>query len=787
MRSWSALPLAALAVLALAASAPGPALRPPRFTREQMESALGEAASWRFVYGTRDPAAAARLRERALAIAGRLFGADSTQVRADRDVGEEEIARASVVLIGSPRENDWTRRIAPALPVRFGERSFGFQNREYAGPDDVLHLVYPNPYEPRRFVLLVAANRPEALARRGGGFFLGDEDWRILRAGELVRSGRFAQSAAAPWRYDASLDRDRDAERAAFVASLQSHGTTLRVRAPAALAGADDVATAGAALLARLDALGLGPTGSRPAAPPTLTLYPSLERKGALTRVTRPEHVDESGAAHAAVPAGRAGPDLWSVAALGLVRLGATRESRFLEPCGAWLAGRLEGEPFDESVSRLYFGRVLPTAEQAATRSREWRSPLVWIPARALLARAVFEAPPAARPAARRASLLALLTQDPPGSLDSLCRRAGVEAAVVARRYQRLADSLARQGQRALAADRPRPWRPSDGFQRGVCLAHAVSLEDGYLSSACGRQLVKLRDMGASWISLTPFGYLPSTESPQVFPSADGGPDEESDEAVCEAAARARALGLRVWLTPHLWSRGWPGDLRLSPAEWTAFFDRYREFVLHHALIAERERLDGLLVGHEMPSATAAYPERWRALIADVRRVYTGTMSYGANWDEAARIPFWDALDLVAVSFYTPLAERPTHDVPTLRRGAAKALDGLRAVGARAGRPVLLAEVGYAPIAIAPVRPWEESRGALDLEAQRACYAAVVEALDPADWVAGAFWWKWSTSGRSTAGGAASYSPADRPAQQILVQSLRAWQGRPVRVPAPRR
>ena len=274
-----------------------------------------------------------------------------------------------------------------------------------------------------------------------------------------------------------------------------------------------------------------------------------------------------------------------------------------------------------------------------------------------------------------------------------------------------------------------------------------------------------------------------------IVASATGGTDEESDEAICEAGARARALGLRVWLKPHLWTRGWAGDLAFGPAGWERFFESYRVFILHYALLAEREGFDGLVVGHELASSTLGFPDRWRQLIGEVRRVYHGTLTYDANWgDEVKGIAFWDALDLVSVSFYDPLASKPTRSVPELAAGATKALEGLRAIAARAHRPVLLSEVGYAPFEGAPVRPWEEHRGAPDLETQRACYEAVVRALSPCDWVAGAMWWKWFSTDRIGGPADASFTPRGKPAQQVMTRAFAEWQRRPVRVPvAPKR
>ncbi|HEY6866886.1 MAG TPA: hypothetical protein VI792_06495, partial [Candidatus Eisenbacteria bacterium] len=518
-------------------------------------------------------------------------------------------------------------------------------------------------------------------------------------------------------------------------------------------------------------------TAARPGGPPVaLTLYRSLEEKGRMTRDTRPEHVAD-GVAHAALPAGHAALDLWSVAAARLVRLGGSERSPFLEPAAVALCGRLEGEPLERAVARLYFGRLLPSPREAASPGQSWRSPLAITPGRALLVRAML----ACAGSHGRASLLALLRERPPGSLDSLCALASLGAAAVEARYRTLADSVARAGWSEPGAT-PRVWRPADGFQRGVCLAHAVSLEHGYLSADCARELATLQRLGANWISLTPFGFLPEGE-PEILPSADGGTEEESDEAVCEAGARARALGLRVWLKPHLWSRGWVGDLAFGPAGWGRFFDSYRTFILHYALLAEREGFDGLVVGHELASASLGFPERWRELIGEVRRVYHGTLTYDANWgDEVRGITFWDALDLVGVSFYDPLAAKPTISVKELANGAAKGLAGLRELAARTGRPVLITEVGYAPNPGAAVRPWEEHRTTPDLEAQRACYDALVQALSPCDWVAGVFWWKWFSTDRIGGPADASYTPRGKPAEQVVARAFHEWQARPVRI-----
>jgi hypothetical protein len=98
---------------------------------------------------------------------------------------------------------------------------------------------------------------------------------------------------------------------------------------------------------------------------------------------------------------------------------------------------------------------------------------------------------------------------------------------------------------------------------------------------------------------------------------------------------------------------------------------------------------------------------------------------------------------------------------------------------------VLVGEVGYAPVAAAPVRPWEED-GAPDPAAQLACYRAFVDAARDADWLAGALWWKWFSSGAAGPDDGPSFSPRARPAETVMRESLKGWRTRAVRVPPPR-
>jgi hypothetical protein len=66
----------------------------------------------------------------------------------------------------------------------------------------------------------------------------------------------------------------------------------------------------------------------------------------------------------------------------------------------------------------------------------------------------------------------------------------------------------------------------------------------------------------------------------------------------------------------------------------------------------------------ELHRTAVERPDDWRRRIADVRRVYSGKLTYAVNWHrEVEEVSFWDALDPIGVQGYFPLA---TAAVPTV-------------------------------------------------------------------------------------------------------------------------
>lgn len=312
----------------------------------------------------------------------------------------------------------------------------------------------------------------------------------------------------------------------------------------------------------------------------------------------------------------------------------------------------------------------------------------------------------------------------------------------------------------------------------GVCYAHNWQDDgaDGYGSETSVRSLREARAHGVSAVSLTSFGWMRSASSVEVI-SSDRMRASETMARMHAEAANARAQGATIMVKPHLWLGGgdWRGEIAPDPAHggWDAWFASYRQFLLEHARFAEAVDAEWFVVGVELVTASRAHPERWRALIADVREVYSGSLTYAANWDEAEQVMFWDALDAVGVQMFAPL--RAEGDaLTTLEAGAARWLARYEALAERVERPLILTEVGVMNREGGTVRPWEwpdrvrATRTAAGDAEQAAYFAAIGATFGQSQRVAAMYWWKWFTNPETREEGPIGFDPRGKPAADVL-------------------
>ena len=108
-----------------------------------------------FVYGTGGDAAqntAAEKRAKGMADwgLGTVF-----PCKADRDVTDIELRECSLLLIGTPQNNDLLKRMADRLPIRWTASGLQVGDATVEGPGAGACVICPNPLSPQRYVVVI--------------------------------------------------------------------------------------------------------------------------------------------------------------------------------------------------------------------------------------------------------------------------------------------------------------------------------------------------------------------------------------------------------------------------------------------------------------------------------------------------------------------------------------------------------------------------------------------------------------------------------------------------------
>ncbi len=289
--------------------------------------------------------------------------------------------------------------------------------------------------------------------------------------------------------------------------------------------------------------------------------------------------------------------------------------------------------------------------------------------------------------------------------------------------------------------------------------------------------LQEIAALGTTHLVLVSFGFQPRPDVPAIRMHTDGGWYSETDAGIRTLARRAEALGMGIILKPHVWVGSYDtegqarGEIAFeTEAQWQRWEAAYRRFLLHYARLAEAVGAAVLVGGTGLAGTVQAREAFWRNLIADVRSLYGGKLTYAANWyEEYRQVPFWDALDYVGVQAYFPLSKADDPSLAQLRASWTPHLEALRHVARRTGRPILFTEIGYRSAPDAARAPWrwpeEHAQAPPDPALQARCYRAFFAAVWPQPWLAGAMLWKWPAADEDRSHG---FTPQDKLAQEVI-------------------
>lgn len=300
-----------------------------------------------------------------------------------------------------------------------------------------------------------------------------------------------------------------------------------------------------------------------------------------------------------------------------------------------------------------------------------------------------------------------------------------------------------------------------------------VGIRGEWATPAADESMVKMSEHAVNWTALAYHAnqeHAYSTEIP-----IDAEPTVTDDEIVW-AIRRAHALGMKVCLKPVVnvtdgtW-RAYIGffdwDVPGEPT-WGEWFASYREFILHAARIAQAEGCEMLCIGCEMVRADSQ-EARWRALIADVREVYDGPITYNCDKYQEDHVTWWDAVDVITSSGYYPIDRWDAE------------LDRIERVVESAGKPFFFMEAGCPSREGSPDRPNDWSLpGGPDEREQLRYYEEMFRACRSRSWVDGLMLWDWPAKLYKPEDAAANddYCPYGKSAAPFMAQQYQQWQAK---------
>lgn len=285
------------------------------------------------------------------------------------------------------------------------------------------------------------------------------------------------------------------------------------------------------------------------------------------------------------------------------------------------------------------------------------------------------------------------------------------------------------------------------------------------------RSIQTMRQIGVEWAALTVFWFQDDRTSTSIAP--DPTLYSASTESVVKAIADFHSVGIKVMLKPmvDLRTGEWRAAIQPSPA----WFESYQEYIVNWAKFAEEHRVAQLCIGCEFVDAVKnpRWDSYWRDIIAAVRQVYPGPLTYAANHGNEMNVHWWDALDYIGIDAYYQLT---SIDNPSLAQLAAAWENRANRIEQWRNtnfpeKPVIFTEIGYRSYDGANREPWDYSKhdpNKIDLTEQADCYQAALTVLTSRDWFFGFYWWAWETSPVSGGPNHDGYTIQRKPAETIV-------------------
>jgi len=288
------------------------------------------------------------------------------------------------------------------------------------------------------------------------------------------------------------------------------------------------------------------------------------------------------------------------------------------------------------------------------------------------------------------------------------------------------------------------------------------------------KDVQQIKNIEANYAAVIPFGFIRDMKTPHVEYNLEWQWFGETHVGVKQYVALLNSQGIEVMLKPQLWvGHGmYTGHIELEKEDdWVVLEKSYSEFILSYAQLANELETPIFCIGTELMIFVNRRPDYWKRLIIEIRALYTGKITYAANWDEFEGVSFWEELDLIGVDAYFPLTESNTPSLSDLEKKWSEYKDKIEVTSVTVNRPILFTEFGFRSVNFALKEPWSSHsvEGEVNLKIQATALQSLFNSFWHEEWFAGGFVWKWFPN-HNDSGGAKDnrFTPQNKPAEKVI-------------------
>lgn len=281
------------------------------------------------------------------------------------------------------------------------------------------------------------------------------------------------------------------------------------------------------------------------------------------------------------------------------------------------------------------------------------------------------------------------------------------------------------------------------GFGQKINGVNFVSAQ----SEGVTNYIAPLDRINANYLALTPFMIMHEGNTEIDYEIKDNyyGDFKVNMIAVINQAHFSKK---KIMLKPHIWIRnvGWAGNLNFSNSNWKIWQNNYEKRILDFAHFAEEQQIEAFCIGVELKNAVNHDPDFFVLLIKKVRAIYSGKITYAANWDNYFNVPFWEELDYIGIDCYFPISNENNPSKHELKKSWQKRIKRMKESSLKHNRKIVFTEFGYRSTNKALGKQWEieyQKELEVNLALQELGYEVFFEEVYSQPFVAGGFLWKW--------------------------------------------